>query len=39
MRDRLAQRIIAARIGPRDLLLTGGIEPAEPPPGDRGGGI
>ncbi|HYD14247.1 MAG TPA: apolipoprotein N-acyltransferase [Allosphingosinicella sp.] len=31
--DRLAQQLIASRIGPRDLLLTGGIEPAEPPPG------
>lgn len=31
--DRIAQQIIGSRIGPRDLLLTGGVEPAAPPPG------
>ncbi|HTU11270.1 MAG TPA: apolipoprotein N-acyltransferase [Allosphingosinicella sp.] len=31
--DRVAQEMLASRIGPRDLLLTGGIEIAEPPPG------
>ena len=28
-----APRTIASAMGPRDLLLTGGIEPATPPPG------
>lgn len=31
--DRIARSMLASRIGPRDLLLTGGIEIAEPPPG------
>jgi apolipoprotein N-acyltransferase len=31
--DAEARRVIAAVIGPGDLLLTGGIEPVAPPPG------
>jgi len=31
--DPEARRVIAAVIGPNDLLLTGGIEPVPPPPG------
>jgi len=33
LHDGEAPRTIAAALGPRDLLLTGGIEPATPPPG------